>query len=316
MKVRKNIGILKVTALLMVLFILQGKEAWSQQDPVYTQYMNNIMSVNPAYTAVRGVGSFSGVFRNQWVNLDGAPKSASLTCSMPIDSLHMGLGIDFLHDYTVPLTTTALFLNYSYRIKVASNSTLSFGLKAGVNYLDARLTNLYRYHLDDEYILGNGDFKKPFFNAGVGLFWFNDNFYAGFSIPRLLENNYTKGETTVENTSHESRHYFLQGAYMVNLSPEISFKPGIMTIMTAGAPVTADFDFSFLFHQQICFGMMYRISDALGGYMQFQYKNMKLGFSYDYSHTRIHEFQSGTFEVMLRYDFKTKGRQVFPLPMF
>lgn len=302
---------------MMVLFILLGNPAWSQQDPVYTQYMNNLMSVNPAYTAVRGVGSFSGVFRNQWVNLDGAPKSSSLSFSMPVDSLNkMGLGVDFIYDYTVPLTTTGLFFNYSYRVKLDQNSTLSFGLKAGVNYLDARLTTLDRYHLDDEYILGYGDFTRWMFNTGVGVFWYNESFYVGLSIPRLIENRYRKDVAIVEAASREKQHYFLHGAYMVDLSPEVSFKPGLTTIMTAGAPVTADFDFSFLFHQQIWFGVMYRISDAVGAYTQFQYKNMKIGFSYDYSHTRIHEFQSGTFEVMLRYDFKTKGTQTFPFPTF
>lgn len=304
------------TAILLVLFVILGLSSWGQQDPVYTQYMNNLMSVNPAYTAVRGVGSFSGVFRNQWVNLEGAPTSASLSFSMPIDSLHMGLGLDFMHDYTVPLTTTGIFLNYSYRINVTSNSILSFGLKAGLNILDARLTALDRYHLDDEYILGYGDFTRPFFNTGVGVFYYNPNFYIGLSVPRLIESRYVDGAESVESASREKQHYFIHGAYMVDLSPTISFKPGLTTIMTAGAPITADFDFSFMFYQKVWVGLMYRISDALGAYMQFQHKNMKIGFSYDYSHTRIREFQSGTFEIMLRYDFKTKQNQTFPFPTF
>ena len=316
MKRISHIASYKITVFVTVLFILAGNRAWSQQDPVFTQYMNNLMSINPAYTAVRGVGDFSGLFRNQWINLEGAPKSASFSLSMPVDSLHTGLGIDFMYDYTVPLTTTELYLNYSYKIKVTSNSTLSFGLKAGVNYLDARLTPLDRYHLDDEYILGYGDFQKPFFNAGVGIFWYNDKFYTGFSIPRLIENRYTDGETTVEATSREKQHYFFNAAYIFDMSPNFSFKPGFATIMTSGAPLTADFDFSFLYRQTVWFGLMYRISDALGGYVQFQYKNMKIGFSYDYSHTRIHEFQDGTFEVLLRYDFKTKKTQNFPAPAF
>lgn len=316
MKEIKNIVKLKLAIPMVVLFMVVGSRAWSQQDPVYTQYMNNLMSVNPGYTAARGVGSFAGIFRNQWVGLDGAPKSASFSFSMPLDSLNMGLGIDFLYDYTVPLRTTGLFFNYSYQVRVAEKSTLCFGLKAGLNYLDARLSTLDRYHLDDEYILGEGDFNKPFFNAGIGVFWFNERFYAGFSVPRLIETIYNKDVTIVEATSREKQHYFFHGAYMIDLSPEISFKPGLTTIMTAGAPVTADFDFSFLFHRQIWFGVMYRISDAVGGYMQFQYKNMKIGLSYDYSHTRIREFQSGTFEVMLRYDFKTKETQTFPFPTF
>jgi type IX secretion system PorP/SprF family membrane protein len=316
MKEIKTILQLRFTVPVLLVFMLLGNPAWSQQDPVYTQYMNNLMSVNPAYTAVRGVGSFAGIFRDQWINLEGAPKSTSLSFSMPLDSLNMGLGIDFLYDYTVPLSTTELYFNYSYRINVGGNSTLSFGLKAGVNLLEARLSQLDRYHLDDEYILGYGDFTHWMFNTGVGVFWYNEKFYAGISVPRLLENRYNKDVTSVEALSREKQHYFLHGAYMIDLSPKVSFKPGLTTIMTAGAPVTADFDFSFLFYQKVWFGVMYRISDAVGAYTQFQYKNMKIGLSYDYSHTRIREFQAGTFEIMLRYDFKTRETQRFPFPSF
>jgi type IX secretion system PorP/SprF family membrane protein len=316
MKVFKHILHFKFSISVLVLFLLLGNRAWSQQDPVYTQYMNNLMSVNPAYTAVRGVGSFSGMFRNQWANLEGAPKSTSFSFSMPFDSLNMGLGIDFIHDFTVPFSYTAAFFNYSYQIKINNRSTLSFGFKAGVNYLDARLTPLYRHDNDDLYIIGQGDFTRWMFNTGVGVFWFNKKFYAGFSIPRLIENRYVKDKISVGNVSREKQHYFFQGAYMVDLSPKVTFKPGLTTIMTSGAPVTADFDFSFLFYQKVWFGMMYRISDAVGAYTQFQYKNMKIGFSYDYSHTRIKEFQSGTFEIMLRYEFKTKDSQSFPFPTF
>ncbi len=297
----------------MLLTILLCKPAMSQQeaDPVYSQYMNNLMSVNPAYTAVRGVGNVSGVFRNQWVNL--GPMTSSLTFSMPIDSLHMGLGADFLYDDTRAMITTGLFLNYSYRIKATENTMISFGLKAGVNYLQANLADLYRHDYDDEYILKYGeDFRRLLFNTGVGVFWYSKDFYAGISVPRLLENRYVKDNAVVEANSREKQHYMLHGAYMIDLSPEVSFKPGLMTIMTAGAPLTADFDFSFMFYQKFWFGVVYRISDAIGAYAQFQYENMKIGFSYDFTHTRLREFQNGTFEVIVRFDFKTQKHQEFP----
>ena len=313
MKGFRNITGNKLQILLTALILLFCKPVFSQQetDPVYSQYMNNLMSINPAYTAVRGVGNISGVFRNQWVNL--GPMTSSLTFSMPIDSFHMGLGADFLYDNTKAMTTTGLFLNYSYKIKATESSMISFGLKAGVNYLQANLDELYRHDYDDEYILKYGDdYRRVLFNTGVGIFWYSRDFYAGISVPRLIENRYIKEKTVVEANSREKQHYFIQGAYMIDLSKDVSFKPGIMTIMTAGAPLTADFDFSFMFYEKLWFGVVYRISDAIGAYAQFQYQNMKIGFSYDYTHNRLREFQNGTFEVMVRFDFKTKETQLFP----
>ncbi len=284
----------------------------AQQDPVYSQYMNNLMSVNPAYTGVRGVGSISNINRAQWVNLENAPMTSSLTFHMPIDSIKVGAGIDFTYDNHWPATTTALFFNYAYSIEASSNSRLSFGLKGGFNYLRATLTQLDRYHEDDQYIIDYGDFSRFMSNFGVGLFWYSNNAYAGFAVPRLLQNKYHRDVTIVEAASREERHYMVHGAYMHRISPNLVFKPGVSAILTAGAPVTADFDFGFLFYNRFAVGSRYRISDSVGGYVHMQIENFKVGFLYEYPLTDIRYFNIGTMELMLRFDFKTRGNQVFP----
>lgn len=287
-----------------------------QHDPVYSQYMNNLQSVNPAYTGLRGVGSASLISRKQWLNLEGSPFTSSLTFALPFDSLNFGAGFDFLYDNVGPTSTTALFLDYSYQIRATSNTKISFGLKGGFNYLQANLKFLDRYHYDDAYILEYGDYSSFLANFGVGIYWYGDHFYAGLAIPRLLQNKYYKDTQTIESASREERHYFLHGAYLFDLAPGVVFKPGITTIMVAGAPLTADFDFSFMFYERFWLGTMYRISDALGAYVQVQVDQFKIGFAYDYSHTRLREFNNGTFEIMLRYDFKTKPSQLLPFPAF
>lgn len=207
------------------------------------------------------------------------------------------------------VNTTALFLDYNYQVKVNSFSNLSLGLKGGFSYLQPNLTTLDRYHYDDAYILDYGDIPHFLPNFGVGVFWYGDNFYAGFSVPRLLQNKYNRDAVSLNAASREERHYFVTGAYSVDLAPGFKFKPGITTIMVAGAPVTADFDFSFLIYDTVWLGAMYRISDAVGGYAQVEVDNFKFGFSYDYSHTRLSQFTSGTFEFMLKYSFKIGGKQ-------
>lgn len=317
MKRNRNIASLICAAGLAVLLLAGSfNKAFAQQDPVYTQYMNNLMSVNPAYTGVRGVGSASLISRKQWLGIDGSPFTTSLTLALALDSLHVGGGMDFLYDNIGPTSTTALFLNYSYRIKATATSQISFGLKGGFNYLQANLIDLYRHDYNDEYILRYPDIHPFMPNFGVGIYWYSDEFYVGLAIPRLLQNKFLKEENSIVAASREERHYFLHGAYLFDLSPGLVFKPGITTIMVAGAPVTADFDFSFLLYDQVTLGAMYRISDGLGGYVQLQYDNFKFGISYDYSHTRLRHFNAGTFELMIRYDFRTKASQIMPLPRF
>jgi type IX secretion system PorP/SprF family membrane protein len=302
---------------MLALVLLCPFGSYAQQDPVYSQYMNNQLSVNPAYAGVRGVGSVSAITRKQWIGIEGSPFTSSLTLDMPFDSLaKVGGGIDFMYDNNGPVTTTALFFDYAYRIRASENTTLSFGLKAGLNYLQANLTQLDRYHLDDFYIIDYGDFSQPMANVGVGLFWFGDNFYAGFSVPRMLQNRYHRNAMDVQAASREERHYFINGAYFFKLSPSLTFKPSFSSILVAGAPATANFDFAFLMYDRFWAGTTYRISDAVGAYVHFQLENMKVGFAYEYPLTSLGYYTTGTVEVMLRFDFKTSKSQAFPSPAF
>ena len=69
--------IIKNTAIF--LFAISGLNALGQQDPQYTQYMYNPTSINPAYAGSRGSLSIFGHYRTQWVGLEGAPKTASVS---------------------------------------------------------------------------------------------------------------------------------------------------------------------------------------------------------------------------------------------
>lgn len=299
----------KATCLAGLLFMLVCS-AQAQQDPVYSQYMNNLQSVNAGYTGVRGSPTISTIFRKQWLGLNGAPTTSSLTFSMPFDSTKTSLGIDFLYDYTLPSATAALFVNYGYRFRVTENVQASLGLKAGFNYLEAKLTDLYRYHIDDSYILTYGDFYRFMPNFGVGGFLYGENFYLGFAVPRILQNSYNKENNIFTTKSREERHYFLHGAYSFPLSDLWTFQPAVTTIMVAGAPITADFDLAFHYTPDLTLGALYRISDGFGAYVQFEFEHIRFGFSYDYGHTRLQHYNNGTFEVMLRFDLKPRIKEV------
>ncbi|MDA3929179.1 MAG: type IX secretion system membrane protein PorP/SprF [Prolixibacteraceae bacterium] len=317
MKHIKNISTHFCTAILVaVLLVLCIHTAKAQQEPIYSQYMNNMMSINPAYTGTRGVGSASLISRKQWLGIKNSPFTTALSICLPVDSLHMGGGLDFIYDNTGPVSHTGIFVDYAYRIRATQNTQISFGLKAGFNYLQSYLSSLDRYHLIDEKITDYGDYSNFMPNFGVGMFWFNDQFYAGISVPRLLENKYNNEYVSTAEVSAEERHYFLHGAYLFDLAPNIIFKPALTTILVAGAPVTADFDLSMMFYDAFWLGAKYRISDAAGAYFQVQVENLKIGFSYDYSLTRLGDFNVGSFEIMLRYDFKSKASQLFPKRSF
>lgn len=307
---QKNIATIIQTWVLLPMLILFASSAFAQQDPIYSQYMNNLLSVNPSYAGVGRTTNITALHRAQWINLDGSTQTSSLTFTLPLDSMHVGTGVDFIYDHTRPVTTSGFFVNYAYRINVTPNSELSLGLKAGFNFMQTRLTELDRYDEDDAYIIGYGDFDRFMPNFGVGLYYTTENFDFGFSIPRIIENRYNKNADEYNADSREERYYFINGTYRYPLSPKILLKPAVGILMTKGAPVTADLDLAIGALDRFWIGAMYRISDAVGGYVQVKFENVKFGFAYDYSHSRLRYHQNGTFEFMLQYEIRKREKSI------
>ena len=78
-------------------------EVCSQQDSQYTQYIYNTMSVNSAYTGQRDVLSYSGLYRTQWVGIDGAPKTLTFGIHSPLKNENLGMGISIVSDQLGPI---------------------------------------------------------------------------------------------------------------------------------------------------------------------------------------------------------------------
>ncbi|WP_316928960.1 PorP/SprF family type IX secretion system membrane protein [Aquimarina agarivorans] len=107
-----------------------GTAALAQQDPQFTQYTINPLSVNSAYAGTRGHTTITGLHRSQWVGLDGAPRTQTLSIDTPL-TRRVGLGFSVINDELGPSEETYVDLNFSYTILLDYNYKLSFGLKGG-----------------------------------------------------------------------------------------------------------------------------------------------------------------------------------------
>ena len=125
-------------SLIIVLLLLVGVGIFTsnaQQDAQYTQYMYNTISVNPAYAGSRGVMSIVGLHRSQWVGLDGAPRTQTISAHTPLNRSKVGLGLNVTNDEIGPSTETYFDGIVSYTINTSYRGKLSFGLKAGAHLL-------------------------------------------------------------------------------------------------------------------------------------------------------------------------------------
>ena len=140
--------------------------AEAQQDPQYTQYMYNTVAINPAYAGNRGVTSIVGLHRSQWVGLDGAPRTQSLSLHSPVGEGKVGLGFSIVNDALGPADETYIGVDFSYTINLSDTGKLSFGLKGGGHLLDVDYTKLNLFSPDDAAFARNIDNK---FSPIVGV---------------------------------------------------------------------------------------------------------------------------------------------------
>jgi len=285
----------------IVMFFSLGVKA--QQDPMYTQYMENIEILNPAYAGSKDVLSMMAVSRNQWVSMPGAPDTRSLSINSPINRSNMGLGLSILSDKIGVIKQNGLYADYSYKLNFSNGRVLALGLKGGINFYQAGLADLQTNDPNDPVFAQ--DINRSFLpNLGVGAFFSSNRYYLGLSAPKLIENKISANGFSTQNVSRERIHLFFMAGYVFDVNRIVKFKPSIMARFVANSPVSFDLNSTFMFYDRLWVGAMYRLGDSFGGLFQLKVTNqIKIGYSYDLSINQLGAYNGGTHEIMVTYDF-------------
>ena len=295
---------IKLKYILIVVFVLTGLFSKAQQDPMFTQYMNQLLSMNPAYAGAKGVTSATIVAREQWVSWDGHPSTQTIFVHSPLND-EMGVGGSIMNDKLGVVSSTGIFGDYSYTITYPGERYLSLGLKAGLSFYQADLSSVD---------LGSGDASDPAFmydvsrnflpNAGVGVYFSSPDFYLGFSVPKLISNRIIDEDIETGTISKEELHAFFMGGYVFDVNRILKFKPYFMVKATPNAPISIDLTAQFVFVEKLWGGVTYRIGDSFGAMVQVQVtEQLKVGYAYDYTTTELGEYNTGTHEILLGFDF-------------
>jgi len=291
----------------LVIVLISGL-SYAQQDAQFSNYMYNTLSFNPAYAGSRGTTSIYLSQRTQWVGLEGAPSTNSLSYHSPLGSSNLGIGLSLLNDAIGPVEENLISLDISYSIRSSYDSQLAFGLRASAHMLNVDFTALNIFNPSDVLAQSNIDNRvSP--NIGFGMFWYSDKSYVGFSIPNLLETRHiNKGlNSSVSSISKERLHYHFTAGYVFNISQDILFKPAILTKIVSGAPLQLDISTNFQMYDKFTIGASYRLDAAVSFLGGFQLNNnWFLGYGYDLDTNNLSTYNSGSHEVFLRYEiFRT-----------
>ncbi|HEX3009359.1 MAG TPA: type IX secretion system membrane protein PorP/SprF, partial [Bacteroidales bacterium] len=289
----------RINIILLMLGITMNLVA--QQDAMYSQYVFNGLIINPAYAGTREMLSTTLLYRNQWVNVPGAPKTGLFSIDTPLKNRKVGLGLNMDFDKIGITSHSGVTGIYSYKIKF-EKSLLSFGLQAGVGFSNSNFTAVDYSETGQSDEAFQSDFKYVLPNFGFGMYYYSDRFYAGFSVPQIAGRSIQKAISGNSEAAHLdlANHYLITSGYLFNLSPDIKFKPSVLLKYVNGAPVEIDINGIAWFYDIIALGASYRSLASVNLVAQVRVTNqLYLGYVYEYATTKLRTFSIGSHEFML-----------------
>jgi len=274
----------------------------AQQEPIFTHYLHNPVSINPAIAGTVRNLNMSLLSRLQWVGLEGAPTTLSYSAHMPWPDKKIGVGLNLMSDNTWPLSNTHFSGSYAYRLRITDDITLSLGIKGGFTYYHASVTNLDVVNPDDLAFAQN---EKRFYpNIGVGAYIYSNQFYAGLSLPRMLQTSFNRNfDKTLKSP------LYIIGGYNYELNSDWVLMPSMLAGAMIGLPMTCDITAQAMYKGRFYFGAHYRFGDALGIFFDMKLDNdISFGYAFDFSLNKLSRINTGTHELMLSYSFAPKWK--------
>lgn len=303
--------------LALCLFMALSNYLSAQRNTQYTQFMPNKLWINPAYAGSYNLGVVTGIAREQWVGLDGAPSSQGLSFHTPLANNRVGLGMNLSYDEIGPTNSLFISTQYAYRIPL-KKGTLALGANASVgrNRIDFNL--LQGIQINDLNIPGNVE-SATNFNFGVGTYYQSDKFFAGISLPFILRDDLqvVDNQQQALTYSEQDASLYAMAGFVFQISEKVAAKPSILLKYDRNSPVDFDIHGSLIFFDRLWTGLSYRVgtgdiytSESIDLVVQYQFTDaLRMGLAYDYTLTNLQTTQDGTFELLLQYAFEIKYKK-------
>lgn len=275
-----------------------SNSVFGQKEPQYTQYMYNIGSFNPAYVGTVETPEIAALYRAQWIDIPGAPRTIRIGTNLPLSNETMGLGFNIVNDQLGPVTQTYADISYSYQVNLSEETKLSFGMDAGGSFLNVDFSKGTFENPGEP--LNQEQVTRFYPTIGAGLFMYADQWYLGASAPNFLTEGIYNDD--VASIVEDKLQFNFIGGYVFDLSEGLKFKPAFLVNMLSGAPVNVNVSTNFLISDVFTVGASYRVDNAFSGLAGFQISNGTfIGYSYDYNTNPLGEFNSGSHEVVLKF---------------
>ena len=292
---------MKKLYLVAILVVFTCFDSQAQQDPHYTQYMYNMNVINPAYAGSKENLSIGMLYRKQWVGIEDAPTTATLSGHTPVGK-NVGMGLSVIKDNIGPVEENNIYGDFSYTLNLGGEHKLAFGIKAGLTLHKVGLySDIYSTLPDPNDPAFSQDTNNSYFNLGTGFFYYTNKYYLALSVPNMMKSKHL--DFNGREFGSEVSHYFLTGGYVFDINPNLKFKPFAMVKSAYNTPTSIDVSANFLFIEKFEMGATYRIQDSFGAMVNYTITpSLRIGYAYDHIISNLKVTTPSSHEIILLFD--------------
>jgi type IX secretion system PorP/SprF family membrane protein len=288
-----------LVALSMFMLLIAGNSVDAQQQPFsYSQYMDNLTPLNPAYSLMDKAGSINTLASKQLIGINGGPTTYLINGNIPIESINGSAGLIVLNDQLAIENETEVNAYFAKAIQVGPEGYLAVSLNAGLRNYIANFSSL-----DPTDPTFKNDVRETKPNVGFGVMYYTDWYYLGLSVPELTINSL--GTAGVQNNSNFTNHYYFAAALISNIDEDIKFKPATLLSYTSGIPILADISGTFYLKDILGIGLNYGTDKTMAGILTINFEQFHIGYSYKFNIASqdLGGVNNATHEVTLSYRF-------------
>ncbi|MCW3467173.1 PorP/SprF family type IX secretion system membrane protein [Chitinophaga nivalis] len=305
-----------------------------QQNIQFSQYVFNMLGVNPAYAGYKEDLYMNAIYRHQWVSFPGAPQTGGISLDGVVNSRdeRVGLGLQAMYDKLGPQDALSVYGMYSYRIPLDEEGTrrLCLGIGAGFTQYSIDGTAL-QYNDDGDLGLPVAKVSSFVPDARFGIYYYTPKFYIGASVMDLFslytDNTRYYWKTYNYKVIRKTQHVYLTAGTLINLSENVKLKPSILLKEDFKGPTNVDLNAFLLIADRLWVGASYRTGvklwdkpalandldplDAVSAIVElYATEKFRIGYAYDITISKLASSQSGSHEISLGFLFPNKKRRI------
>lgn len=308
---------------------------FAQQKPHYTQYVLNQYIINPALSGIENYFDLKASHRLQWVGIQDAPVTTYLSIHGPLGKNdyrktatsfdlkgqnprgerywdeytapepHHGIGLQVINDVTGPLNSFSTYGTYAYHLGLTSRTSLSAGIGVGFNRMSINADKLDfgDVVVDPAIYSTSGILNTTRLDMMAGLYLYSSDYFVGVSAQQIVPQKIDFSNGYIRpNQSRTVPHLFATAGFRFLLGSSFNMIPSLMVKYVDPLPVQIEGNLKLQYLDRAWIGGSYRHKDGFAGMLGINVSNIfHMGYSYDYTTSRLNNFTKGTHEILLGF---------------